>query len=115
MAGYTSIIPRNVSGRETLNDKGSYKSRWVIVIVVVIAAIAHSGSGKAAMTPGVQPQGRRTSAAIASGWSPWYAFRPISPVQAATAVEQAVPRYLTGLGTLPPLILLRCAAAWTVN
>ncbi len=95
--------------------KSSYKSRWVMVIVVVIAASPHSGSGKAAMTPGVQRQGRETSAAIASGWSPWYAFRPITPVQAATAVEQAVPRYLTGLAPLPPLILLRCAAAWTVN
>ncbi len=31
------------------------------------------------MTPRVQPQGDETSAAIASGWSPWYAFRPISP------------------------------------
>lgn len=52
------------------------------------------------MTPGVQPRGDETSAAIASGWSTWYAFRPISPVQAVTAVEQAVPRYLTGLGTI---------------
>ncbi len=25
---------------------------------------------------------------------------PLAPVQAATAVEQAVPRYLTGLGTI---------------
>lgn len=52
------------------------------------------------MTPRVQPQGDETSAAIASGWSPWYAFRPLASVQAATAVEQAVPRYLTGLGTI---------------
>ena len=54
-----------VSFRETFQEeklltmKGSYKSRWVIVIVVVIAAIAAFCSGKAAMTPGVQPQGRR--------------------------------------------------------
>ncbi len=93
--------------------KGSYKSRWVIVIVVVSPPSPHSGSGKAAMTPGVQPRGDETSAAIASGWSPWYAFGPLAPVQAATAVEQAVPRYPPGLAPLSPLILLRCAAAWT--
>lgn len=81
--------------------KGSYKSRWVIVIVVVIAAIAafwfwqgRNDSQSAALWATKQAQqspagGRR---GMRSG--------PLAPVQAATAVEQAVPRYLTGLGTI---------------
>ncbi len=95
-----------VSFRETFQEeklltmKGSYKSRWVIVIVVVIAAIAAFWFWQAAMTPGVQPRGDETSAAIASGWSPWYAFRPISPGSGGDHRRQAVPRYLTGLGTI---------------
>lgn len=45
--------------------------------------------------------GDETSAAIASGWSPWYAFRPISPGSGGDRRRnQAVPRYLTGLGTI---------------
>ena len=81
--------------------KGSYKSRWVIVIVVVIAAIAAFWFW----------QGRNDSRSAASGatkqaqQSPAGGRRgmragPLAPVQAATAVEQAVPRYLTGLGTI---------------
>lgn len=53
------------------------------------------------MTPGVQPQGRRNKRSnrqrvVAVVCVPG----PLAPVQAATAVEQAVPRYLTGLGTI---------------
>lgn len=53
------------------------------------------------MTPRVQPQGRRNKRSnrqrvVAVVCVPG----PLAPVQAATAVEQAVPRYLTGLGTI---------------
>lgn len=81
--------------------KGSHKSRWVITIVVVIAAIAaygfwqnrsepqSSASGATGQTKPTAGAGRR---GMRSG--------PLAPVQAATATEQAVPRYLTGLGTM---------------
>ena len=81
--------------------KGSNKSRWVIAIVIVAAAIAAyvfwqsrsstpgnapAASGQAQHAPGSGRRGMRSG--------------PLAPVQAATAVEQAVPRYLTGLGTI---------------
>ncbi|HDZ8013687.1 TPA: MdtA/MuxA family multidrug efflux RND transporter periplasmic adaptor subunit [Citrobacter amalonaticus] len=81
--------------------KGSNKSRWVIAIVVVIAAIAAfwfwQNQGEPQNTaPGATGQAKSTAGAgrrgIRSG--------PLAPVQAATATEQAVPRYLTGLGTM---------------
>ncbi|NDO80362.1 multidrug transporter subunit MdtA [Citrobacter sp. NCU1] len=81
--------------------KGSNTSRWVIAMVVAVAAISavwfwHNRGETTGTTPGATGhtqhpagQGRR---GMRSG--------PLAPVQAAIAVEQAVPRYLTGLGTV---------------
>ncbi|STF45032.1 multidrug efflux system subunit MdtA [Escherichia coli] len=86
--------------------KGSYKSRWVIVIVVVIAAIAafwfwQGRNDSRSAAPGATKQAQQSPAGGRRGMR----SGPLAPVQAATAVEQAVPRYLTGLGTITPLIL----------
>ncbi len=80
--------------------KGSNKSRWLVALgVVVIAGVAvyfwhNSGSSDSASPAAAQGQkagggrhGGRFSGALA-------------PVQAATATSEAVPRYLTGLGTI---------------
>ncbi|WP_150003293.1 MdtA/MuxA family multidrug efflux RND transporter periplasmic adaptor subunit [Escherichia albertii] len=81
--------------------KGSYKSRWVIVIVVVIAAIAafwfwQGRNDPQSAAPGAAKQAQQPPAGGRRGMR----SGPLAPVQAATAVEQAVPRYLTGLGTI---------------
>ncbi len=81
--------------------KGSHKSRWVIAIVVVIAAIAAfwfwQNQGEPQNTaPGATGQAKSTAGAGRRGMR----SGPLAPVQAATATEQAVPRYLTGLGTM---------------
>ena len=91
--------------------KGSYKSRWVIVIVVVIAAIAafwfwQGRNDSRSAAPGATKQAQQSPAGGRRGMR----SGPLAPVQAATAVEQAVPRYLTGLGTItaanffPPIL-----------
>lgn len=81
--------------------KGSYKSRWVIVIVVVIAAIAafwfwQGRNDSQSAAPGATKQAQQSPAGGRRGMR----SGPLAPVQAATAVEQAVPRYLIGLGTI---------------
>lgn len=81
--------------------KGSYKSRWVIVIVVVIAAIAafwfwQGRNDSQSAAPWATKQAQQSPAGGRRGMR----SGPLAPVQAATAVEQAVPRYLTGLGTI---------------
>lgn len=81
--------------------KGSYKSLWVIVIVVVIAAIAafwfwQGRNDSRSAAPGATKQAQQSPAGGRRGMR----SGPLAPVQAATAVEQAVPRYLTGLGTI---------------
>lgn len=96
-----------VSFRETFQDeklitmKGSKKSRWVIAIVVVVAAIAvygfwHSRSETQGNAPGANEHAQRQAGAGRRGMR----SGPLAPVQAATATEQAVPRYLSGLGTI---------------
>ncbi len=101
LAGYTSNIARNVQEEKLLTMKGSYKSRWVIVIVVVIAAIAafwfwQGRNEPQSAAPGAAKQAQQPPAGGRRGMR----SGPLAPVQAATAVEQAVPRYLTGLGTI---------------
>lgn len=81
--------------------KGSHKSRWVITIVVVIAAIAAYGfwqyrSEPQNTAPGATGQAKPAAGAGRRGMR----SGPLAPVQAATATEQTVPRYLTGLGTI---------------
>jgi multidrug efflux system membrane fusion protein len=79
--------------------KGSNKSRWAIaagIIVVVLAAAWywHSQSAnnvnRRCQQPTTAPGGGRHG--MRGG--------ALAPVQAATAVNKAVPRYLTGLGTI---------------
>lgn len=93
--------------RETFQDeklitmKGSNTSRWVIAIVVAAAAISaiwfwHSRGE----TPGITPDATGHTQPPAGQGRRGMRSGPLAPVQAATAVEQAVPRYLTGLGTV---------------
>ncbi|WP_436856459.1 MdtA/MuxA family multidrug efflux RND transporter periplasmic adaptor subunit [Citrobacter tructae] len=81
--------------------KGSNQTRWTIAIVVVVAAIAafwfwQNRSEPQDTTPGAtgpsKPAAQTGRRGMRSG--------PLAPVQAATATEQAVPRYLSGLGTI---------------
>ncbi|HGY3715000.1 TPA: MdtA/MuxA family multidrug efflux RND transporter periplasmic adaptor subunit [Citrobacter gillenii] len=81
--------------------KGSNKSRWVIAIVTVVAAIAafwfwHSRSESQGNPPGATGQAQHAAGSGRRGMR----SGPLAPVQVATATEQAVPRYLTGLGTV---------------
>lgn len=81
--------------------KGSNKSRWVIAIVTVVAAIAafwfwHSRSESQGNAPGATGQAQHAAGSGRGGMR----SGPLAPVQVATANEQAVPRYLTGLGTV---------------
>lgn len=81
--------------------KGSYKSRWVIVIVVVIAAIAAFWFWQGRNdSPECNPVGDETSAAIASGWSPWYACRPISSGSGGDRSRTGCSALPHGLGTI---------------
>lgn len=52
------------------------------------------------MTPGVQPGATKQAQQSPASGRRGMRSGPLAPVQAATAVEQAVPRYLTGLGTI---------------
>ncbi|EMJ0321565.1 multidrug efflux RND transporter subunit MdtA [Salmonella enterica] len=79
--------------------KGSNTFRWAIAIGVVVAAAAfwfwHSRSESPTAAPGIAAQASHTAAGrrgMRDG--------PLAPVQAATATTQAVPRYLSGLGTV---------------
>lgn len=81
--------------------KGSNKSRWAIaagIIVVVLAAAWywHSQSANSAAPAGTSSQAQRP----AGGGRHGMRGGALAPVQAATAVNKAVPRYLTGLGTI---------------
>lgn len=79
--------------------KGRVNARWAMVIGVVIVAIAalwywHSHSNTQTAAGAHAPQaGRKAAAGGRKGMS-------LAPVQAATAVEGEVPRYLSGLGTI---------------
>ncbi|HHZ3308897.1 TPA: MdtA/MuxA family multidrug efflux RND transporter periplasmic adaptor subunit [Escherichia coli] len=79
--------------------KGSYKSRWVIVVVIAAIAAFWFWQGRndsRSAAPGATKQAQQSPAGGRRGMR----SGPLAPVQAATAVEQAVPRYLTGLGTI---------------
>ncbi|EAM9239213.1 multidrug efflux RND transporter subunit MdtA [Salmonella enterica] len=79
--------------------KGSNTFRWAIAIGVVVAAAAfwfwHSRSESLTAAPGVAAQAPHTAAGRRR-----MRYGPLAPVQAATATTQAVPRYLSGLGTV---------------
>ncbi|MGG7353154.1 multidrug transporter subunit MdtA, partial [Escherichia coli] len=81
--------------------KGSYKSRWVIVIVVVIAAIAafwfwQGRNDSQSAAPWATKQAQQSPAGVRLGMP----SAPLPPVWSAAHREQAVPRYRTGLGTI---------------
>ncbi|WP_312466859.1 MdtA/MuxA family multidrug efflux RND transporter periplasmic adaptor subunit [Pseudescherichia sp.] len=78
--------------------KGRVNARWAMVIGVAIVAIAalwywHSHNGTQTAAGAHAPQAGRGAAGGRRGM-------PLAPVQAATAVEGEVPRYLSGLGTI---------------
>ncbi len=79
--------------------KGRVNARWAMVIGVVIIAIAalwywHSHTATQTAAGAHAPQAGRGAAAGGRRGM------PLAPVQAATAVEGEVPRYLSGLGTI---------------
>lgn len=77
--------------------KGSNKSRWLAALGIVIVAGAAvyywhtSGSSESGNTAAAQQGGGRHGGRFSGA---------LAPVQAATATSEAVPRYLTGLGTI---------------
>ena len=80
--------------------KGSNKSRWAIaagLIVVVLAAAWywHSQSANSTAPAGASSPSQRPTGGGRHGMC----GGALAPVQAATAVNKAVPRYLSGLGT----------------
>lgn len=81
--------------------KGSNKSRWAAVLVVAIVAGAaywfwqgrEAANSGAPTATGARQQGP-------GGGRPGRFGAALAPVQAATATSEAVPRYLSGLGTV---------------
>lgn len=81
--------------------KGSNKSRWAIAAGIIVVALAaawywHSQSANSAAPAGATSQTQRPTGGGRHGMR----GGALAPVQAATAVNRAVPRYLTGLGTI---------------
>ncbi|WP_313757986.1 MdtA/MuxA family multidrug efflux RND transporter periplasmic adaptor subunit [Atlantibacter hermannii] len=79
--------------------KGTGFSRWLMPLVVVIAVVAalwywHAQKPDAAAGQQATDQPRKAGGGRAG------MLAPLAPVQAATAVREAVPRYLSGLGTV---------------
>ena len=79
--------------------KGTGFSRWFMPLVVVIAVVAalwywHAQKPDAAAGQQATDQPRK------AGGGRTGMRAPLAPVQAATAVREAVPRYLSGLGTV---------------
>lgn len=68
----------------------------VVAIIVAVFVWRHFSVAPQSNTPGAQHAASGSSSARAGGRR----NMPMPPVQAATATEQAVPRYLTGLGTV---------------
>lgn len=81
--------------------KGSNKSRWLVALgVVVIAVVAgyywHNSGASDAGASSATSQGQKAAGGRRGGRM----GAALAPVQAATATSEAVPRYLTGLGTV---------------
>ena len=81
--------------------KGSNKSRWAAVLVVAIVAGAAYWfwQGRAAANSGA-PTATGARQQGPGGGRPGRFGAALAPVQAATATSEAVPRYLSGLGTV---------------
>ena len=106
----SSIIPgpsvtKLVSFGESFQDeiritmKGSNKSRWLFALGVVVVAGAawYFWHGQSTSETGATAT---TSKSAGSGRHGGRFSGALAPVQAATATSEAVPRYLTGLGTI---------------
>ena len=81
--------------------KGRNKSRWAIAAGIIVVAFAaarywHSQSADSGTPAGANSASQRP----AGGGRHGMRGGALAPVQAATAVSKAVPRYLTGLGTI---------------
>lgn len=79
--------------------KASHKTRWgaaIAVIAVVLAAVWYWQSRSPAENTTAAAPGKSASAGRHGGRF----GAALAPVQAATATSEAVPRYLTGLGTI---------------
>ena len=91
-----------VQDEKLIKMKGSNKSRWLVVLALLIVAGAVTGywlmnrtpesAGPAAAAQGERPAG--------GGRHGGRSGATLAPVQAATATSEAVPRYLSGLGTI---------------
>ena len=81
--------------------KGSRKQRRALIAIAVVVVIGaawfwHSSrSEQASASPAASGKARQEAGSRRGMRS-----MPLAPVQAATATEEAVPRYLTGLGTV---------------
>lgn len=73
--------------------------RLLAVAIVVIAAVLIWRHYNSAQTTDAAPGARQAASAGASGRAGGRRNAPMSPVQAATATQQTVPRFLSGLGT----------------
>lgn len=79
--------------------KGTGFSRWLMPLVVVIAVVAALWYWHAQKPDAVAGQ-QATGQPRKAGGGRAGMRAPLAPVQAATAVREAVPRYLSGLGTV---------------
>ncbi|MBH3009608.1 MdtA/MuxA family multidrug efflux RND transporter periplasmic adaptor subunit [Serratia ureilytica] len=82
-------------------QRRSLMPRLLVAAILVIAAIFawryfNAAQPPAGTAPGAQQAGGKAGAGRAAGGR---RGAPMSPVQAATATQQTVPRYLSGLGT----------------
>lgn len=80
--------------------KGSRKQRRALIAIAVVVALGaawfwYSSSEPASASPTASGKPRQEA-----GGRRGMRNMPLAPVQAATATEEAVPRYLTGLGTV---------------
>ncbi|TQI81667.1 multidrug efflux system membrane fusion protein [Serratia fonticola] len=73
--------------------------RLLAVAIVVIAAVLIWRHYNTAQPADTTPTARQPGSAGASGRAGGRRNAPMSPVQAATATQQTVPRFLSGLGT----------------
>lgn len=99
-------VTKLVSFREMVQDeklikmKGSNKTRWLVVLALLIVVAAAAGywlMNRAPDNASASAQGERPAAAGRHGGR---FGATLAPVQAATATREAVPRYLSGLGTI---------------
>ncbi|SFR01511.1 membrane fusion protein, multidrug efflux system [Enterobacter sp. kpr-6] len=77
--------------------KGRNNTRWILLAGLVIAGLATAWYWHSQSTSTAAPGGQQRQA---GGGHPGMRGPSLAPVQAATATHEAVPRYLSGLGTI---------------